>query len=34
MNDNIHTLTHGHYKIKELQNKTSVSDNDSWKMIK
>ena len=29
MNENIHTLTHRHCKIKELQNKISVLDNDS-----
>ena len=29
MNDNIHTLTHGHYKIKELQNNISINNNDS-----
>ena len=27
--DNIHILTHGHYKIKELQNNISINNNDS-----
>ena len=29
MNNNIDTLTHGHYKIKELQNNISINNNDS-----
>ena len=29
MNDNIHTLTHGHYRIKELQNNISINNNVS-----
>ena len=34
MNDNIHTLTHGHYRIKELQNNISINNNVSWTIIK
>jgi hypothetical protein len=34
MNNNIDTLTHGHYKIKELQNNISINNNDSWTIIK
>ena len=29
MNNNIDTLTHGHYRIKELQNNISINNNDS-----
>ena len=29
MDNNIDTLTHGHYRIKELQNNISINNNDS-----
>ena len=33
MDNNIDTLTHRHYKIKELQNNISIKINDSWTII-